>query len=193
MQAKPSDRGALAEAAEILIADQQPDGSWKVDNLGSPATYGSALATYTARSVLEAADGKRYAGPVARANAWLKTLKTPKCSGCCRRRCWRGSAIPLSSPGFRTEMAAGVHGRTRRPRHSIPLSRCLHCEARPLPQTRLRVVAHFFCGRSRRRAAGRKQLDLRGSELCPAHFDDGLGDDCFVADCSVVGSYCPAR
>ena len=75
MQAKPSYRGALTEAAEILIADQQRDGSWKIDNLGSPATYGSALATYTARSVLEAVDGKRYAGPVARANAWLKTLK----------------------------------------------------------------------------------------------------------------------
>ena len=42
---------ALASAASMLIADQKPDGSWQLDtspSLGSPATYGTTLATATA-------------------------------------------------------------------------------------------------------------------------------------------------
>lgn len=45
----------LEAAAKLLTADQQPDGSWKLDNsqsLGSPATYGTIIATWSARSTL---------------------------------------------------------------------------------------------------------------------------------------------
>ncbi|HYI95519.1 MAG TPA: hypothetical protein VEX68_18400 [Bryobacteraceae bacterium] len=77
LQGRPSDRVAISEAAEILIADQQRDGSWKIDDLGSPATYGSGLATYMARSVLEAAKDERYAIPISKANSWFAALKSP--------------------------------------------------------------------------------------------------------------------
>ena len=74
-EAKVSDSASIAEAANVLVNDQGEDGSWKIDDLGSPATYGSALATYMARSVLEAADTKRYAAAIARADSWLAALK----------------------------------------------------------------------------------------------------------------------
>jgi hypothetical protein len=43
---------ALTSAADLIAADQQPDGSLRLDpsdSLGSPATYGTALATWAAR------------------------------------------------------------------------------------------------------------------------------------------------
>ncbi len=71
------DRGAaLTEAAKRLAAMQQPDGSWTVDqesNVGSPATYGSALATYAAIRTLRAAGSHEAA--VQRATSWLQGLK----------------------------------------------------------------------------------------------------------------------
>lgn len=42
---------ATCEAARIIAADRTPDGSWKID-AGSPATYGTTLATYFAREVM---------------------------------------------------------------------------------------------------------------------------------------------
>jgi len=68
------DRRILFQAAEALAAQQQPDGSWVVDagsGVGSPATYGKALATVMASRTLAAADALRFAGPVARAGRWL--------------------------------------------------------------------------------------------------------------------------
>jgi hypothetical protein len=46
---------ALVDAAKIIAADQQGDGSWTLDaskSLASPATYGSLLATASARALL---------------------------------------------------------------------------------------------------------------------------------------------
>ena len=46
-------RAALDEAAQIISADQQADGSWRLDtsqSLGSPATYGTTLATASDRA-----------------------------------------------------------------------------------------------------------------------------------------------
>ena len=51
-------KAAVDSAAAIVAADQQPDGSWRLDSsdsLGSPATYGTALATTFARRTLAAA------------------------------------------------------------------------------------------------------------------------------------------
>lgn len=42
---------AVCEAATLIVKDREPNGSWTVDS-GSPATYGTVLATYFARSVM---------------------------------------------------------------------------------------------------------------------------------------------
>jgi hypothetical protein len=51
------DTRALAAAAALVAADQTPDGSWPIEPanpIGSPATCGTALATYTAWKILGA-------------------------------------------------------------------------------------------------------------------------------------------
>lgn len=73
-----SDRAPLIEAARMLLADQQADGSWHVEGddrmLASPATYGAALATYTTRQTLEAADREQFDAAIVKADAWLRDL-----------------------------------------------------------------------------------------------------------------------
>src|SRR5262249_19962933 len=51
------DKDALRQAASALLGYQEADGSWTVDvgSVGSPATYGTALATLMARNTLDAA------------------------------------------------------------------------------------------------------------------------------------------
>lgn len=69
------DRSVLRRAAEQLISDQAPDGSWSIDEvalIGSPATYGAPLATALARRTLITADPDRYSGPIQRAAVWLR-------------------------------------------------------------------------------------------------------------------------
>jgi squalene cyclase len=66
-----ADRAALRKAAESLLRDQDPDGSWHVDAgsaAGSPVTYGTALSTYIARHTLEITG---FAESAARATHWL--------------------------------------------------------------------------------------------------------------------------
>jgi hypothetical protein len=69
---------ALAEAAALLADDQGDDGSWRLDSsqsLGSPATYGTALATAIARRTLSRVEGEpRYRDAVARADRWLRRV-----------------------------------------------------------------------------------------------------------------------
>jgi hypothetical protein len=72
-RARAVDLAALRAAADLLIANQSPDGSWPVDTgslPGAPATYGTALATYLARDVLRTANA-----PTDRATRWLATAK----------------------------------------------------------------------------------------------------------------------
>ena len=68
-------RQPLVEASRMLVDDQEPDGSWRVEGdasmVASPATYGRTLATYMARHSLETASVERFADPIARADAWL--------------------------------------------------------------------------------------------------------------------------
>jgi squalene cyclase len=75
-------RQTLIVAAETLLPDQSEDGSWKVDvsgALGSPATYGTTLATYMARRTLHTAAAERFRDAISRADAWL-LAQTPRAS-----------------------------------------------------------------------------------------------------------------
>lgn len=68
---------ALTEAARRLAEMQTANGSWSIDKdagVGSPATYGSALATYAAIRTLRAAG--THPDSVGRAETWLASLKT---------------------------------------------------------------------------------------------------------------------
>jgi len=65
---------ALAAAADMVAADQEADGFWRVDtgdNVGSPVTYGAALATAMALKTLVASERAAVAPAIARARAWL--------------------------------------------------------------------------------------------------------------------------
>jgi Squalene-hopene cyclase C-terminal domain/Prenyltransferase and squalene oxidase repeat len=70
--------GALPRAASLIAADQQKDGSWRLDasdSIGSPATYGTALATTLARRTLVRSGSDAYRDGIARAASWLNALK----------------------------------------------------------------------------------------------------------------------
>ena len=70
-------RDALVTAAGILEKDQSRDGSWRLDSsqsVGSPATYGTVLATWSARRTLLAADSPAMAPAIARTDAWLRAF-----------------------------------------------------------------------------------------------------------------------
>ena len=69
-------REALREAAAMLVADQKSDGSWQLDtsqSIGSPATYGTAIATWLARGSVVAADDRTLDAAASRADAWLRS------------------------------------------------------------------------------------------------------------------------
>ncbi len=73
-----TDRTPFEEATRRLVADQASDGAWHIEPsgaIGSPATYGTPLATYMALSTLR----KSALGPaknaVRRAELWLSQLK----------------------------------------------------------------------------------------------------------------------
>jgi hypothetical protein len=72
------DRSLPLKAASLLIVDQGDDGAWKIGDsgrVGAPATYGPALATWTARDTLARADQTRFKKEIARADQWID--KTP--------------------------------------------------------------------------------------------------------------------
>ncbi len=68
------DREPLEQAARKLAADQSADGSWKIDagnTLGSPATYGTPLATHMALRTLKQANLTETKDTIERARRWL--------------------------------------------------------------------------------------------------------------------------
>jgi hypothetical protein len=72
------DRKPLLHAASLVAADQDADGSWKVDadgSVGSPTTYGTALATLTAKRTLERADSRRFQKAITKADQWFEKLE----------------------------------------------------------------------------------------------------------------------
>src|SRR5262249_34702376 len=69
------DRSALVRAADLLIADQRPDGTWPIDpddGVGSPASYPNSLATAIARRTLRLAGPQRYRTPIARIDGGMR-------------------------------------------------------------------------------------------------------------------------
>jgi hypothetical protein len=71
------DRAALTKAAERVAGWQERDGRWAVgagEAVGSPATHGTALATYLARQTLRRADARKYRAALARADAWARQV-----------------------------------------------------------------------------------------------------------------------
>lgn len=70
-----TDATAVRAAADRVAADQDVNGAWPVeaqDTLGSPATYGTTLATFTAWRVLSAADSGQAQQSAIRAGEWLR-------------------------------------------------------------------------------------------------------------------------
>ena len=67
----------LEAAAKLLVADQAADGSWTLDqspSLGSPATYGTILATWSARTSLIASGMLPDNFTIVQADRWLRGL-----------------------------------------------------------------------------------------------------------------------
>src|SRR5262245_52941647 len=68
---------SLRTAAEIVARDQGTDGSWRLDSsqsVGSPATYGTVLATWSARRTLVAAESAAFSPAIGRADSWLRAF-----------------------------------------------------------------------------------------------------------------------
>jgi hypothetical protein len=69
---------ALEAAAKLLVADQKQDGSWQLDpsdSLGSPLTYGTILATWSARSSLIESGIQPDFFSIVQADRWIRGLK----------------------------------------------------------------------------------------------------------------------
>ena len=65
-------------ALGLEFADQTDAGSWELDtsgSIGSPATYGRALATWAALRALRQADRPDLAPVIARADAWVRDVE----------------------------------------------------------------------------------------------------------------------
>jgi hypothetical protein len=72
---RSKDQSALRAAAGKVAADQGEDGSWRIeaqDTLGSPATYGTTLATFSAWRVLTECDSGESRSAAAKAADWLR-------------------------------------------------------------------------------------------------------------------------
>lgn len=70
----------LDAAAKLLVADQQADGSWHLDDsqsIGSPATYGQLLATSSARATLIASGMQPDNFTIVQTDKWVRGL-TPE-------------------------------------------------------------------------------------------------------------------
>lgn len=68
---------AMRTAAAMIAADQQADGSWRLDSsdsIGSPATYGTALATAFARRAIKSSGVESAISSTTRAEEWLKGI-----------------------------------------------------------------------------------------------------------------------
>src|SRR5439155_8770101 len=72
------DRQPLQEAARKVCADQGADGAWHIEPrnvVGSPATYGTTLATYMALRTLKQADIAGTGDSIRKAEDWLRQAR----------------------------------------------------------------------------------------------------------------------
>ncbi len=70
----------LEAAAKLLVSEQQADGSWQLDqsqSLGSPATYGTLIATWSARSTLIASGMQPDNFTIVQTDRWIRGI-TPE-------------------------------------------------------------------------------------------------------------------
>jgi len=70
----------LEAAAKLLVAEQKPDGSWELDSsqsLGSPATYGTIIATWSARASLISSGIQPDNFTIVQTDKWIRGL-TPE-------------------------------------------------------------------------------------------------------------------
>ena len=75
VEAGQAEGAALGRAAVLVAADQRPDGSWPISAsaaIGSPAGYGTPLATAVARALLARAGGPEARTAVERADRWFR-------------------------------------------------------------------------------------------------------------------------
>ena len=73
-----SDPAILKSAASRLVRHQSPDGAWQVEpqnDVGSPVTYGTALATYHAWKILREANDSANSPALTSASNWLSQLQ----------------------------------------------------------------------------------------------------------------------
>ena len=73
-----ADAAPLVEAAALVAEDQRADGSWRLDSsgsIGSPATYGTTLATRSALETLRRADADTHSAAIAAGERWLRGLE----------------------------------------------------------------------------------------------------------------------
>jgi hypothetical protein len=105
-----ADEQALIAAAEFLVRDQSEDGSWEIEgenNVGSPATYGTTLATMVSMKTLERAGETRFAAAIAKAKRWLSETEPANTLD--------AAAIFLAIPGRREALLTRiVQGQTSR-------------------------------------------------------------------------------
>ena len=72
------DLAPLSAAARMIAGDQQQDGSWRLDSsgsIGSPATYGTTLATWAALTTLERTGSSDFLPAIERGNNWLQLIE----------------------------------------------------------------------------------------------------------------------
>ena len=73
-----NDLRPLRAAADLIAGDQKEDGSWRLDSsgsIGSPATYGTALATWAALRALKRTGSSEVATVIGRAERWLREIE----------------------------------------------------------------------------------------------------------------------
>jgi hypothetical protein len=67
----------LDQAAKLLVADQKADGSWTLDqsqSIASPATYGTIIATWSARTTLVASGMQPDNFTIVQADRWIRGI-----------------------------------------------------------------------------------------------------------------------
>jgi len=73
-----ADRVPLERAAALVAETQTPAGNWETDapgNIGSPATYGRALASFMAMRTLSAASPQKHRAALTNARRWFLTTE----------------------------------------------------------------------------------------------------------------------